>query len=280
MGCRLEIIGKTNTGRTRKNNEDSFVIEPDLGFMIVADGMGGHASGEVASRLASTLCAQQLKRSLQTGHVPIFYHVPNNPSLDPRTHILGDCVKFANSAVYEASQKQSENKNMGTTLVAALFLDDKLAIANVGDSRLYLIRGDDLVQCTVDHSFVQEQIDKGLIDPDEAEQSDMKHLLTRCIGNQEDVEVDMKEIELKPSDFILLCSDGLTKMLKDKEIMATFQELKDPDGIASSLIDKANNAGGKDNITVLVAHVAEDHLSLSSWTDRLKKLFQHKAERK
>src|SRR5258708_5134663 len=112
MRYRLNIAGKTDKGKKRHKNEDCFVVEPDLGFMVVADGMGGHASGEVASKLATTLCVEQLKRALQTGHVPIFYHVPPDPNLDPRSRILGDCVKFSNQAVFEAAQKNPENHNM------------------------------------------------------------------------------------------------------------------------------------------------------------------------
>src|SRR5258708_7701068 len=130
MGTRLKIAGKTDTGRKRGKNEDYFLIEPEWGLMVLTDGMGGHASGEVASQLAAQLCSEQLKRALQTGHVPIFFHVPPNPNLDPRSLILGDCVKFSNQAVFEAAKSNPANHNMGTTLVAALWLDDKLAVAN------------------------------------------------------------------------------------------------------------------------------------------------------
>lgn len=275
MGWNLKIAGKTDTGKKRKNNEDYFLVESDLGFMVVADGMGGHASGEVASRLASTLCTEQLKRALRTGHVPIFFHVPPDPKLDPRSLILGDCVKFSNSAVFEAAAKNPENKNMGTTLVAALWLDNKLAVAHVGDSRLYVFREGDLTQCTVDHSFVQEQIDRGLLKPDDAEKSDMKNLLTRSVGISEDVDVDIKEIDLRPGDFILLCSDGLTKMIPDKDISGVFEREKDPNSIVENLIKKANEAGGIDNVTAVVARVEGAPHTWGSLADRVKKLFSN-----
>jgi serine/threonine protein phosphatase PrpC len=200
MGYKLNIVGKTDVGRRRKNNEDTFLIDPDLGLMIVADGMGGHASGEVASKLATELCGEQVKKALQTGHVPIFYHVPPNPNLDPRSLLLGDCVKYANYAVYEAAQNNPAHKDMGTTLVAALWLDDKMAVAHVGDSRLYVYHDGKLLQRTVDHSFVQEQIAKGKLKAEDAEKSDMKNLLTRSVGNQEDVDVDITEIFNKHLD--------------------------------------------------------------------------------
>src|SRR5258706_429635 len=234
MEKRLNIAAKSDPGKKRKNNEDSFVVEPELGVMIVADGMGGHNSGEVASKLASKLCMDQLKRALVTGHVPVFRHVPVKPNLDRRSLILADCVKFSNQAVFEAGQSNETNHNMGTTLVAALWLDGKLAVAHVGDSRLYMIRNGDITQCTVDHSFVQEQIDKGFINAEEAEKSGMKNMLVRAVGVQEDVEVDVKEIDLNTGDYVLLCSDGLTKMLKNDEIMKVFKTEKNPEKITNA----------------------------------------------
>ncbi len=269
MRIRLNIAGKTDKGRRRSKNEDAFLVEENLGFMIVADGMGGHASGEVASNLAAKLCTEQLKRALKTGHVPVFFHVPPNPSLDPRSRILGDCFKFSNQAVFEAAQKNPENHNMGTTLVAALWLDDKFAVAHVGDSRLYLVRGNKLQQITSDHSFVQEQIDKGLIKPEEAEKSDLRNMLTRSIGNKDDVEVDIKEVAVQEEDYVMLCSDGLTKMLDDTQIEAVFKAETDPEKISDTLIARANDAGGGDNITVIVAKL-EPKSHWSSLTDRVK----------
>lgn len=275
MGHKLKIAGKTDKGKRRDKNEDCFLVDDDLGLLIVADGMGGHASGEVASQLATNVCANQLKRSLQTGHVPVFFHVPNNPNLDPRSLILGDCVKFCNQAVWEAAQSTPENHNMGTTLVAALWLDDKLAVAHVGDSRLYQINKGKLKQCTVDHSFVQEQMDRGLLTPEEAEKSDFKNMLTRSVGIGEDVKVDVMELNLQEGDYVLLCSDGLTKMVSDKDIEAVFQQVKNPDDIAETLIKKANDAGGGDNITAVVAQLENAH-GLGLLADRLKSLLKRK----
>lgn len=277
MAYSLNIAGKTDKGLKRKKNEDSLIIEPDLGFMLVADGMGGHNSGDVASSLASKLCSEQLKRSLQTGHVPIFFHVPPQPHLDPRSLILGDCVKFSNQAVFEAAQSNPANHNMGTTLVAALWLDNKLAIANVGDSRLYVIQNGKMTQCTVDHSFVQEQVDRGFIKPEEAEKSDLKNMLTRSIGVHDDVTVDLQEKLLDKGDYILLCSDGLTKMLDDDQIKNVFQTQVEPAKIVDELIDRANAAGGGDNITVIVARVDGTPSSWASLTDRVKGMFMKKA---
>ncbi len=255
MGYRLNIAAKTDKGRRRQKNEDSYVVDSDMGFMAVADGMGGHAAGEVASHLATTLIAEQLKRSLETGHVPVSSHVPANPTLNPKSLLLGDCVKFSNQAVYEAAQSNPQAHNMGTTVVAALSLDDKLAVANVGDSRLYMVRNGDLVQCTVDHSFVQEQVARGLLKPEDAEKSDLRNMLTRSVGVDQDVDVDLLEIDLQEKDYILLCSDGLTKMLDEEQIQAVFEEKTAPQDIVDELVHRANQAGGGDNITVIVALV-------------------------
>jgi protein phosphatase len=275
MGHRLNIAGKSDVGRKRKNNEDFFMVDTDLGLMIVADGMGGHASGEVASRLATDFCSEQVKKALQTGHVPVFFHVPADPKYDSRSILLGDCVKYANYAVYEAAQSNPQNKNMGTTLVAALWLDDKLAIAHVGDSRLYIYHDKKLIQKTVDHSFVQEQVSKGVLKPEDAEKSDLKNLLTRSIGNQQDVEVDLNEVVLNKGDYVLICSDGLTKMVPDAKIEAAFQGNDDPNKIADQLIQLANDAGGSDNITAVVARLDENS-SWGSLADRMKKMIGNK----
>jgi protein phosphatase len=278
MGLTLKITGKTDQGRKRSKNEDTFLVDNDLMLMIVADGMGGHASGEVASQLATQLCAEQLKRSLQTGHVPVFHHVPRKTDLDPRTLTLGDCVKFSNEAVYEAAQANPANHNMGTTLVAALWLDDKLAIAHVGDSRLYLVRDGKLLQITVDHSYVQEQIDLGFIKREDAEKSNMRNMLTRSVGVSDNVDVDMKEIALKQGDYILLCSDGLTKMLDDDQILTIFKKHQDPQQLVDELINGANNAGGGDNVTVIIG-LAEETSAFRSFADRLVGIFKKKVER-
>jgi protein phosphatase len=239
--------------------------------LIIADGMGGHDSGEVASELAVTLTSKQLKLALRSGKVPVTKHVPARKDLDPRTLLLGDCVKFSNQAVFEAGSKNPDDSHrMGTTLVAAIYLDNRIGIAHVGDSRLYIVRNGDITQCTNDHSFIQEQIDKGLIKPEEAEKSDMRNMLTRSVGVREDVEVDLKEIDVEKGDYILLCSDGLTKMLDDEQIVATFKEMQDPTKITDELVKRANAAGGHDNVTVIVGRVD----SSPSLTNKVLNLFQ------
>ncbi|MBV9079846.1 MAG: Stp1/IreP family PP2C-type Ser/Thr phosphatase [Elusimicrobia bacterium] len=278
MSYRLSIAGKTDRGRRRAKNEDCLSLDKDLGFMLVADGMGGHASGEVASKLASEICTEQLRRALKTGRVPVPTHVPANGRLDPRTLLLGDCVKMANRAVFEAAQNDPTKHNMGTTLVAALWLDDKLAVCNVGDSRLYVSKVGRLTQVTVDHSFVQEQVERGLMKAEDAEKSELRNMLTRSVGIDEDVDVDVMEAQLSPGDFVLLCSDGLTKMLNDREIEKVFQEKNDPAEIVSELIRRANQAGGADNITCAVGRLEGSPATWAPLADRVKAMFRKKVE--
>ena len=270
MTFRLDIVGRTDRGRHRQKNEDKFLVDPEIGFFIVADGMGGHACGEVASSLVTELCGEQMKRALQTGHVPVYIHVPKRDNLDPRTLLMGDAVKFANQAVHEAAQNDPAKHNMGTTMVAALWLDGKLATANVGDSRIYTVHAGKLIQQTMDHSFVQEQINRGLLKPEEAEKSELRNMLTRSVGVSEDVDVDLAEVEMTPGDYVLACSDGLTKMLKDSEIEQAFAGAGTPDDIADDLVRKANEAGGKDNVTVVVGKLSTKSTEWPSLMDRVK----------
>jgi len=275
MATGFNISGQTDPGLKREKNEDNFAFDANIGLMIVSDGMGGHASGDVASSLATSAAMEQMKLALDTGRVPVYSHV-NGANLDKRSVLLGDSIKFSNQAVYEASRSNPANHNMGTTMVAALMLGKKLAIAHVGDSRLYLIRQSDIIQCTVDHSFIQEQVDRGLLNPDEAEKSELKNMLTRSVGVDSDVKVDVREIDLQSGDYILICSDGLTKMLSDDKILTPFIDDREPQDITNDLIKMANEAGGQDNITVIVAKVPSHWGSLKTIGSKMKGLFDRK----
>ncbi len=274
MAHKLILAGNSDRGKRRQKNEDSYLMESEIGFLIVADGMGGHACGEVASGLATKLCGEQMKRALHTGHVPVYVHVPGRPDLDARTLLLGDSVKFANQAVFEAAQADPAKHNMGTTMVAAIWLDDKLATANVGDSRIYTVHKGMLKQQTMDHSFVQEQINRGLLSPEDAEKSELRNMLTRSVGISEDVDVDIAEIKLEPGDYVLACSDGLTKMISDKSIEAAFAGAPEPEKIVTDLIQKANEAGGSDNITVVIGQLSTTSSDWGSLAERVRGAFR------
>lgn len=250
---KIDIFGLSDTGRLRSNNEDSFLVSPDDCFLLVADGMGGHLAGEVASKLAVEVVAQNLQKYLRGELKTIFGGQPDKRFSD-RGNFLVSAIRLANRVIYEKASISPMQKNMGTTIVAAI-LDTKknlLSVANVGDSRAYLINKDHIQQLTTDHTLVQEQKEKGLITDEEAASSPIQHILSRAVGVEPTVEVDVKEIYLKPEDAVLLCSDGLSRMLSDAEIFSIFQSDKKASTLARKLISAANERGGLDNITVAI----------------------------
>jgi protein phosphatase len=244
----IEFGAITDLGRVRTNNEDTLSADPDNGIFVVADGMGGHKSGEVASKMAAELILNDLRRSLSSA------------SSTDRRKLICSSIDLANQAVFEAGQKYPENKGMGTTVVVTLFGDKTCAIGWVGDSRIYIARHNQIRQLSRDHSLVQEQVKKGIITPEQAETSEFKNVLTRAIGTQEKVEADTDEIPVFEDDYIIMCSDGLTRMVSDEDILRTIEVFKDPEVISNELVELANSAGGKDNVTVIVVHKKKDSI--------------------
>lgn len=230
--------GKTDKGLVRKENEDAFCIEKDLGLLAIADGMGGHASGEVASKMAIEI----LRESFKKGEEPL----PER---------LNSGVKLANRTIYEAAHSQPQLSGMGTTLTAVLLNGDRLAIAHVGDSRAYLIRGGVIEQITDDHTVVSEQVVRGMMTREEAARSDMRNILSRALGIGPEVKVDLEELTVSENDKLVLCSDGLSELVSDDEILLEVQSGHRPDMVCDELINLANQRGGGDNITVIVAHL-------------------------
>lgn len=252
----LEVAGETDPGCVRANNEDNFAIDDELGLLVVADGMGGHNSGEIASEIATTTIrdfARQLlggdKKKIPEG---------GDPSLSPTGRQLEYFVKSANTMIYEKGRAYPKDAGMGTTVVAALVEPKSLTVAHVGDSRLYLWRRGELQLLTEDHSLVGEQVRKGVITPEEASRSTLQNILTRALGAEADVKVDVADHPLFKGDVILLASDGLTKMLTDAEIAQTVAEEGGPRRIVDALIRKSRDAGGVDNVTVVAARVPDD----------------------
>ncbi|MBN1384900.1 MAG: Stp1/IreP family PP2C-type Ser/Thr phosphatase [Elusimicrobia bacterium] len=242
------VYGKSDLGRKRQNNEDNFCIVDDLNLFVVADGMGGAASGQVASKIAVDVIKEQM------------LYTSKNKKIDSSS--LVSCIKMANQVIFEASQKYPQNSGMGTTVVAGLITGNKLTIAHVGDSRLYLIRNNNIDLLTEDHSIVMEQVRKGMITLEEANKSEIQNILTRALGTSESVEVDVSEVPLSNKDYLLLCSDGLTRMVEDNQFLEVIKALKEPELICEKLITIANDAGGKDNITVIVAYIQK---GIFSW---------------
>jgi len=247
----LDISGGTHVGRVRRNNEDSFVIDQGLGLMAVADGMGGHNSGEVASRLATDGIMELAHRN------PVVSQPAESggPRLSSRGTRLRSLVVAANARVHEMGQASLKNRGMGTTLVAVWADSRSMTVAHVGDSRAYLHHAGNLIRLTEDHSVAGEQLRKGLISLQDAENSPFANILTRSLGSKAGIEVDVSEYALSPGDLILLASDGLTKMVSDDEVAQVIREDDAPNVLVDRLIRMALAAGGKDNVTVIAVRV-------------------------
>ena len=240
---RLIVHARTDKGLVRKENEDAFCIEENLGLLAIADGMGGHASGEVASRMAIEILRESLRKE---GEV-----LPDR---------LNSGVKLANRTIYEAAQSQSQLNGMGTTLTALQLNGNRLSIAHVGDSRAYLIRGGVIEQITDDHTIVSEQVARGIMTREEAARSEMRNILSRALGIAPEVDVDLEELTVSEDDKLVLCSDGLSEFVSEDEILLEVQSDNRPEVICNELVNLANQRGGADNITVIVAHLRGENL--------------------
>jgi protein phosphatase len=242
----LEISYCTDVGRARSLNEDS-LLAVELGngvyLLAVADGMGGYVAGEVASRMAVRAVEATAKKLI---------------GLLDFGRVLVACVNKINHEIYEMSSNSPEHRGMGTTLVAAILKDGKAIIANVGDSRAYLIREGEIRRITKDHSYVQAMIDAGAISEEEAFKHPMKNVITRAVGCKKDVEADLYEVEIRKGDYLLLCSDGLTDLLSEEDIKETVLKSNNLEAACSMLVHKANEEGGEDNITVILAKEREN----------------------
>ena len=249
----LEIVVKTDPGMVRGHNEDAVLANPNLGLAILADGMGGYNAGEVASGMATTLLATELESAFATTPP----HAIDQASGKSYAHVyLRDKIAVTNRAIHHASESQAQCAGMGTTLVAALFCNDQVTVAHVGDSRLYRLRSGELTVVTRDHSLLQEQIDSGLISAEDARFSQNRNLVTRALGVDPEVDAEIHDYDVLPGDIYLLCSDGLNDMVEDEEIQLTLQTLSvNLELAATQLIQMANDNGGRDNVSVILIKV-------------------------
>ena len=264
----MEIVsgGVTNVGRVRTNNEDCFRIVDPLNLFVLSDGMGGEAHGEIASALAVDAV---VKHCQQTEHDPamtIFGDMPAGWS--EKTKRLSSAIHLANKEIYDSAQEHPTQRGMGATVTAAWIDGDRLSIAHVGDSRAYLLRSGALQQLTSDHSLVAEQVRRGILTPAEAERSEMQSVLLRALGAHPEIEVDCEEHTLFGNDVLLLCSDGLTRMVTEPEIAGTLQAEPDPSKAAERLVEVANEQGGADNVTAVVVHIGGEAKGWFSWLRR------------
>jgi serine/threonine protein phosphatase PrpC len=246
----------TDVGRKRKGNEDSIVANPEQRLFIVADGMGGHAAGEIASKVAVDSINEFV--CLTSGDEEITWPFGLDDTISYDGNRLKTAVRFANRKVLEATKEKSEYEGMATT-VAAVLVDAKVAnLAHVGDSRIYLFRDGNLEQLTSDHSWVNEQLQSGIISAEQARTHPLRNVVTRALGGKADLQVDMQTHDIRPGDILLVCSDGLTTMVPDEHIARVLSQAEgDLDKGADGLVAEANARGGEDNISVLLLSFQE-----------------------
>jgi serine/threonine protein phosphatase PrpC len=268
MGVRVRIAsgGVSDVGRVRTNNEDCYKIVERLNLFVLSDGMGGEVHGEIASAMAVETVVKHCLDAETNPAAQVIGAV--QPYWSARTKHLATAVHLANRTIFKAAEKNPGHRGMGATLTAAWIAGAKLSIAHVGDSRAYLLRSGSLLQLTRDHSLVAEQVRRGILTAAEAEESTMQSVLLRALGAQAAIEVDAEEHTLFPRDVLLLCSDGLTRMVTEPEIAGTLQAETDPTRAAEKLVALANERGGPDNITVLTVRLEKDSKGWFSWLRR------------
>jgi protein phosphatase len=249
----FEIGSATHVGRVRSNNEDSYRVVPALNLLVLSDGIGGQANGEVASAMAVETI---VTHCLEISNGGSTYHV-NKPEseVSEKTKALVSAVNLANRTIHEASIRDPQFQGMGATVVAAWIDGLWLSLVHVGDSRAYLLRGGDLVSLTADHTLVAEQVRNGILTLEQAQTNPLRRLLIRALGVREQVEIDIHEHELRSGDVLLLCSDGLTGMVPESEITEILMQDQDPHSAADRLVTSANEHGGEDNVSVIVLRI-------------------------
>jgi protein phosphatase len=268
----LEFASATDPGIVRSHNEDSMGADAELGLAVLADGMGGYNAGEVASGIAVAMLTKEMRLALAQ-------HKAHE--VDPASRqlwaerLIRENASKANAAIYQAAHSQPQYAGMGTTLVVALFHNDRVTVGHIGDSRMYRMRGDGFEQVTRDHSLLQEQIDSGMITREQARFSQNKNLVTRAVGVDPEVDTEVHSYEVRPGDIYVLCSDGLTDMVPDEDIQNALEMLQANLPLAASqLVQLANDAGGRDNISVILVRVRGSYAAPTGWWDKLKAWFK------
>ena len=238
----ITAAGRTDVGIIRSGNEDSFLMVPDRGIFVVADGMGGHAAGEVASEMAVRFVARELGslRGLADDQV---------------ADRMRTAIRAANGAIFQRTLTEHDKRGMGTTVTALVLFETRFLIGQVGDSRAYLYRDGKLIQLTKDHSYVQEQVDAGYLTPEQARSHPYSNVITRCVGANSDVMPDIYLGTVKLGDLFLLASDGLTGMLEDPELAEMLGGEAMPQDRVDTMITEANRHGGLDNITAIIVRI-------------------------
>jgi serine/threonine protein phosphatase PrpC len=254
MTTEMKFGAQSDTGCVRENNEDSFRVAPEMNLFVLSDGMGGLEAGEVASRMAVDAVLDHCRQAEANPEMPLIGE--RIESVSAISNRLASAIRVANESVYRAAQQGAGLRGMGATIVAVKCTDHRMSVAHVGDSRIYRLRGGRFEQLTTDHSFVAEQVRNGKMTQQEADSSTMQNVLVRALGIDPTVEVDLSEVPLLEGDTVLLCSDGLTRELSDSQIAAVLAERRSAESAAGELVELAKQAGGGDNVTVIVLRYA------------------------
>jgi len=268
----IRVVSNTDTGRVREHNEDAAAADMDLGLLVLADGMGGYNAGEVASELAIKTVMNLISEGLDP---ETRGQIDEESGLMRQTIVLRNAISRANKIIWQTAQSQPQCKGMGTTLVACLFHDDRISIAHVGDSRLYRLRDDQFEQLTLDHSLLQELVDRGFYSPEEAQRSTNRNYVTRALGVEATVEVEVQEEAVRVGDLFVLCSDGLTDMVEDEDIHLTINTFNaNLKTVAEQLVGLANENGGRDNITISMAMILGSFAERKGLVGKIKKILR------
>jgi protein phosphatase len=271
LSKKIEVVNISDVGKKRPHNEDSTISDANNGIVILADGMGGYKAGEVASALAVTSILHDIStgmKKLKRGRID------QKTGFSHESILIRDAIINANGNIFGTAQTDPQCQGMGTTIVVGMFYNNILSIAYVGDSRLYRLRNNKLKQITRDHSLIQELIDRGMYTPEEAAEKTPKNLVTRALGIDAEVKVDIMEESVTPGDIYLLCSDGLNDMVNDEEIHLTLSKYSaNLVQTGQELVELANSYGGKDNISVILARIRQSFEAPAGLVEQIKTRF-------
>ena len=268
---KLAHVECTDVGKVRDHNEDTIGAQPDIGLWVLADGMGGYNAGEVASGIAVKTIIELVTQACKTEKRG---EIESGTGYMRQTIVLRDAIHRANKVINQTAQSQPQCEGMGTTLVASLFYDNKVSIAHVGDSRMYRLRGNRFEQITMDHSLLQELVDRGFYSQEEAQRSTNRNYVTRALGVEANVDVEVQEIEVQKGDYFLMCSDGLPDMVEDEDIHLTISTFaNDVRTVGEQLIKLTNDNGGRDNVSVILVRVADAFPAQSGFISKFRGLF-------
>ena len=264
---KLRCVGLTDTGKVREHNEDTIAFDGETGLMVLADGMGGYNAGEVASGIAAKTISSIMREAFSLQDIE---GIDKATGLRRVSILLRDAIARANKIIYQTSKTQPQCEGMGTTVVAAVLHDNRITVAHVGDSRLYRLRSERLERLTLDHSLLQELVDRGFYSPEEAQRATNKNYVTRALGVESVVDVEIHEHPVQKGDTFVLCSDGLSDMVEDEDIHLTITTFgANLDTVAKQLIQLANDNGGRDNVSVVIAQTTDTFPARRRVLDRI-----------